>query len=111
MGSILGDFGGDGDFDGWVGADGGIGSIGVFVGGGVVVTFCDFGDGVGVTRLRKFSSLMGDDMISGDSSEDDEFKLMVELKQQGLTLILAVLLMGRDGGDELLDFVMVVQGW
>ena len=77
----------------------------------MVVTFCDFRDGVGVTRLRKFSSLMGDDMISGDSSEDDEFKLVVELKQQGLTLILAVLLMGRDGGDEFLDFVMVVQGW
>ena len=75
------------------------------------MTFCDFGDGVGVTRLKKFSSLMGDDVINGDSSEDDEFKLMVELKQQGLTLILAVLLMGRDGGDELLNFVMEVQGW
>ena len=77
----------------------------------MVVTFCDLGDGLGVTRLRKFSSLMGDVMMNGDLSEDDEFKLMVELKQQGLTLILAVLLMGRDGGDELLDFVMVVQRW
>lgn len=54
---------------------------------------------------------MGDDMISGDSSEDDEFKLMIELKQQGFTLILAVLLMGRDGSDGLFDVVMVVQEW
>jgi hypothetical protein len=54
---------------------------------------------------------MGDDMMSGDLSVDDEFKLIVDLKQQGLTLILAILLMGRDGGDELLDFVMVIQGW
>ena len=53
MGSILGDFGGDDDFDGWVGADGGIGSIGDFVGGGVVVTFCGLGDGVGVVETRR----------------------------------------------------------
>ena len=75
------------------------------------MTFCAFGDGVGVTRLKKFYSLMVDNMVSGDSSEDDELKLIVELKQQGLTLILAVLRMGRDGGDEFLDFFMVVQGW
>ena len=48
--------------------------------------------------------------MSGDSSEDDELKLILVLNQQGLTLILAVLLMGRDGGDELFNLVMVRQG-
>ena len=61
-----------------------------------------------MTRLRKFSSLIGDDMMSGDSSENDELRLIVVLKQQGFMLILAVLLTGRDGGDELFNFVMVV---
>ena len=76
----------------------------------MVVIFCGLGDGVGVTRSRQFSSLIGDEMMSGVSSEDDELRLILVLKQQGLTLILAVLLMGRDGGDELFDFVMVEQG-
>ena len=49
-------------------------------------------------------------MMRGVSSEDDELKLILVLKQQGLTLILAVLLMGRDGGDEWFDLVMVKQG-
>ena len=35
---------------------------------------------------------------------------MMELKQQGLTVIRAVHLMGRDGGDELFDFDMVNNG-
>lgn len=48
---------------------------------------------------------------SGDSSEDDKLRLMVVLKQQVLTLIRAVLLMGLDGGVELFDFVIVKQGW
>jgi hypothetical protein len=37
--SSFGDFGGDGDFDCLVGAGCGVGSMGVFVGGGVVMTF------------------------------------------------------------------------
>ena len=49
-------------------------------------------------------------MMRGVSSEDDELKLILVLKQQGLTLILAVLLMGRNGGDEWFDLVMVKQG-
>ena len=76
----------------------------------MVRKFCGLGDGVGVVRLRKFSSLIGDEMMSGDSSEDDELRLILLLKQQGFTLILVVLLMGRDGGDELFDFVMMIQG-
>ena len=43
-------------------------------------------------------------MMSGDTSEDDEFKLI-------LMLILAVLLMDRDGGDKLFDLVKVKQGY
>ena len=82
MGSSFGDFGGDGDFDGWVGAGGGVGSMGVFVGGEVLMTLWGLGDGVGLARLRKFSSLIGDEIMSGDSSEDDELKLIVVLKQQ-----------------------------
>ena len=50
---------------------------------------------------------MGEEMMSGDSSEDEELKLMVELQQNGLTLILAVLLIGLDDGDEFVDFVIV----
>ena len=60
--------------------------------------------------MRKFSSLIGDEMMSGDSSEVDELKLIVVLKQQGLTLIRAVRLMGRNGGEELVDFVIVKYG-
>ena len=52
---------------------------------------------MGVARLRKFSSLIGEEMISGDSSEDEELRLMVVLQQNGFTLMRAVLLMGRDG--------------
>lgn len=72
-----------------------------------MITLCSLGDGVGVARLRKFSSLMGEEMISGDSSTDEELKLMVELQQNGLTLTLAVLLIGLDDGDEFVDFVIV----
>ena len=49
-------------------------------------------------------------MMSGDSSEDDELKLIVVLKQHGLTLIRVVLRMGHDGGEELVDFVIVKYG-
>ena len=64
---------------------------------------CGLGDGVGVVRVRKFSSLIRDEMIRGDSSDDDELRLT---KQQGFTLILAVLLGGLEGEEELLDFVI-----
>ena len=46
-------------------------------------------------------------MISGDSSEDEELRLMVVLQQKGFTLMRAVLLMGRDGGEMIVDFVIV----
>ena len=74
IGSSLGDFGGDGDLDGWVGVGGRIGSVGVLVGGGVLIIGLKVGDGVGVARFKKFSSLMGKDMINGDSSEDEELR-------------------------------------
>ena len=67
----------------------------------------NFGDGLGVARLRKFSSLIGEEMMSGDSSEDEELRLMVVLQQNGFTLIRAVHLMGRDGGEVIVDFVIV----
>ena len=67
----------------------------------------NFGDGVGVARFRKFSSLMGEEMISDDSSEDEELRLMVVLQQKSFTLMRAVLLMGRDGGEVIVDFVIV----
>ena len=50
---------------------------------------------------------MCEEIMSGDSSKDEELKLIVVLKQHGLTLILAVLLIGLDGGEEFVDFVMV----
>ena len=59
--------------------------------------------------MRKFSSLIGDEMLRDESLEDDELILMVLLKQHGLTLILAVLLIGF-GGDEALDFVILDLG-
>ena len=80
--------------------------MGVFVSGGVVITLLNFGDGVGVARLRKFSSLTGEEMMTGDSSEDEELRLMVVLQQNGFTLMCAVLLMGRDGGEVIVDFVI-----
>ena len=104
MGSSLRDFGGDGDFGGCDGAGGGVVAIGVLVGGRVVTMIGDVGGGVGVLRVNKFSSLMGDEMVIGEESDDDEFRLT---KKQGLTLILAVLLGGLVEGDELVDFVIV----
>ena len=65
-----------------------------------------FGDGVGVARFRKFVSLMGDEMLRDESLDDDELSWMVLLKQHGLTLILAVLLIGLDDSDEVVDFVI-----
>ena len=34
----------------------------------------DFGGGVGVLKFRKFTSCMGDEMLRGNESEDEEFK-------------------------------------
>ena len=69
-----------------------------------------FGDGVGVARLRKFVSLIGEEMFSDESLDDDEFTWMVLFKQHGLTLILAVFLMGLEDSDEVLDFVIARLG-
>lgn len=52
IGSSLGKLGGDGDLDGWVGAFGGLGSMGVLVGGGVVCSFGCLGDGVVLQGLE-----------------------------------------------------------
>ena len=66
-----------------------------------------FGDGVGVARFRKLLSLMGDEILRDESlDDDDELTWMVLLKQQGLTLILAVLLIGLDDSEEVVDFVI-----
>ena len=97
----VGDFGGDGVFDVWMGAGGG--ELGVFVGGGVVMVMGDCGGGVGVAKVRFVSSLMGDEMVSGDDSEE-ELKLT---KQQGLTLILAVFLQGLVEGEDFVIFTCV----
>ena len=56
-------------------------------------------------RLSKFESWMGEEISSNESLDDDELSWMVLLKQHGLTLILAVLLMGPDDSDKVVDFV------
>ena len=61
-------------------------------------------DGVEVVRLRK--SLIGEEMLSEASLDDDELDLVVLLKQQGLTLILAVFAIDFDDSDEVLDLVI-----
>ena len=61
-------------------------------------------DGVEVVRLR--ISWIGEEMSSNVSLDDDELDLMVLLKQQGFTLILAVFLMDLDDSDEVLDLVI-----
>ena len=73
IGLRFGGSGGDGVFEGWVGALGGVGSMGVLVGGGVVSSFESKGDGVGEARFKKCSFLIGDE----NSSEDEELRLMV----------------------------------
>ena len=93
IGSSLGNGDGDGVLDGWVGALGGVGSMGDFVGGGVVSSLGLLGDGDGDARFRKCSFFMGEE----NSSEDEEVKLIVWFDQSGLTLMRAVLRMGRDG--------------
>ena len=45
----------------------------------------------GVLKFRKFTSWMGDEMLRGNESEDEELKLM---KQQDRMLILVVFLSG-----------------
>ena len=56
-----------------------------------------------MVKVRKFSSLMGDEMVMGDESVDEDANLV---KQQGLTLILAVFLSDFDGEEEF-DFVIL----
>ena len=76
-------------------------AIGVMVGGGVCMTTLD---GVGVDKVRKFSLAIGDEILRGDDSSEDELARF--MKQQGLTLMRAV----RFGGlevEELFDLVMV----
>jgi hypothetical protein len=93
IGSSLGSVDGDGVLDGYVGALGGVGSTGDFVGGGVVSSLGSLGDGDVDARFRKCSFFMGEE----NSSEDEELKLIVWLDQSGFTLIRAVLRTGRDG--------------
>ena len=93
IGSIFGNGDGDGVLDGWVGALGGVGSMGDFVGGGVVSSLGSLGDGDGDARFRKCSFLMGEENLS----EDEEVKLIVWFDQSGLTLMRVVLRTGRDG--------------
>ena len=50
--------------------------------------------------------MIGEEMSSDESVDDDELCLVVWLKQHGFTLILAVLLIGLFSGDGLLDFVI-----
>ena len=55
-----------------------------------------------MVRVRKFSSLIGDEIVIGDESVEEEASFV---KQHGFTLILAVLL--RDfGGEEVFDLVI-----
>ena len=61
-------------------------------------------DDVEVVRLRK--SWIGEEMLREASLDDDELDLVVLLKQQGLTLILAVFAKDFDDSDEVLDFVI-----
>jgi hypothetical protein len=91
IGSSLGNGDGDGVLDGWVGALGGVGSMGDFVGGGVVSSLGSLGNGD--ARFRKCLFLIGE----VNSSEDEEVKLIMWLDQSGLTLIRAVFRTGRDG--------------
>ena len=57
-----------------------------------------------VVRLRK--SWIGEEMLSEASLDDDELDLVVLLKQQGLTLILAVFAKDFDDSDEVLHLVI-----
>ena len=72
IGSSFGNGDGDGVLDGWVGALGGVGSMGDFVGGGVS-SLGSLDDGDGDARFRKCSFLIGE----VKSSEDEELRLMV----------------------------------
>lgn len=93
IGSSLGNGDGDGVLNGWVGALGGVGSMGDFVGGGVVSSLGSLGDGDGDARFKKCSFLIGE----VNSSEDEELRLMDWIDHSGLTLIRAVFRRGRDG--------------
>ena len=61
-------------------------------------------DDVEVVILRK--SWIGEEMLSEASLDDDELDLVVLLKQQGFTLILAVFARDFDDSDEALDLVI-----
>ena len=73
IGSSLCGSGGDGVLDVWIGALGGVGSMGDFVGGGVVSSFGPLGDGDGDgdARFRKCSFFMGE-----ENSSEDETKVV-----------------------------------
>ena len=105
IGSSFGDLGGEGDLDDGSGAGGGVVGVGVFVGRGVSTFGMMWCGGVGVVRFKKFSSLMGDEIVIGDESDDDEEASFA--KQQGLTLILAVLLKFLGGDEDVFDFVIL----
>ena len=87
IGSSFDGIGGDGVLDGWIGALGGVGSMGDFVGGGVMSSLGSLGDGDGDARLRKCSFLIGEE----NSSEDEELRLIVVCEAKGFTLMRAVL--------------------
>ena len=53
-----------------------------------------------MVRLRNFSSLIGDEMVIGKESDDEDASLA---KQQGLKLILVVLLIDLDVGEEVFN--------
>ena len=61
-------------------------------------------DGVGVERVRKFSLAIGDEILRGDDSSDDELARF--MKHQALRLMRAVRFGGLEA-EELLDLVMV----
>ena len=56
-----------------------------------------------MVRVKKFSSLIGDKIVMGDESVDEDASLV---KQQGFTLIIAVFLSDFDGEEEC-DFVIL----
>ena len=88
------------------GVGGGVVAMGVLVGCVVEMLICELFGGVGVVRVRKLSSRIGDEMLKGEEFDDDDSSLA---KQQGFTLILAVLLGGLDGGEEVFDLVILAE--
>ena len=60
-----------------------------------------------MVRVRKFSSLIGDEIVIGEDSVDEDASLV---KQHGFTLILAVFLRDFDG-EEVFDLVIFTLIW